>query len=395
STSLSRLTVEDAAGYVPVLTSIYFPVSQTGYTFSYSAYGMIYSASKRRQMSVDQNGNISAGVESAHATFNYPTTAASLTDAPAFTQRTESPGSANPFVYNIGAQNPPGPTQQTVQITPPDAASNPGSPVRYMIRSAAPASPANGLLIQSDTANYGGTYFESLQYSYSNDPGGSPQIQSVIRHDDTGAMTQINYDYDQYGNMTNQREFGYQVSGAWQVRRRTHWNHITDPNYLNIYLRNLVTEKDVYDAQLNTNDADDILIAKSTFQYDNYAAMGNMENYGGKYSGSKAPPRHNTDHKKQTLTVRGKRTGQTDYSDVVTPLSFTFNKKLDIFGNVVQEQVSCCNLNTYTFTSNTYWSAPDQTIKGDPNGVHLTTLLTHDFDTLLATQSRDPNNLST
>src|SRR5262249_5815874 len=146
---------------IPVLSSIYFPVSQTGYTFSYSAYGMVYNVSKRRQMSVDQNGNISAGVESAHATFNYPTTASSLTEAPAFTQRTESPGSANPFVYST-LTNSVGPNTFTCVITPPDAASNPSYPVQYLTRSTDSTSVAKGLLVQSEIKNYGSTSFRKI-----------------------------------------------------------------------------------------------------------------------------------------------------------------------------------------------------------------------------------------
>jgi hypothetical protein len=92
STSFSGLTVENASGYIPVLSHIYSPVTQTGYKFQYSAYGMVYNVSKRRQMGIDQNGVISDGLENNHATFNYPLTVSSLTDAPAFTQRTESPG---------------------------------------------------------------------------------------------------------------------------------------------------------------------------------------------------------------------------------------------------------------------------------------------------------------
>src|SRR5262249_12896088 len=123
STSFSGLTVENVPSGSPVLqlNHVYFPTSQTGYKFQYSPYGMAYNVSKRRQMSVDQNGVISDGVESAHATFNYPLTASSLSDAPAFTQRSESPGSANPFVYSTLAPNTVGPNTQTFVVTPPDA----------------------------------------------------------------------------------------------------------------------------------------------------------------------------------------------------------------------------------------------------------------------------------
>jgi RHS repeat-associated protein len=395
STSFSGLTVENTPGFMPVLSHIYFPTSQTGYKFQYSAYGMVYQVSERRQMSIDQNGVISDGLENTHATFNYPLTASSLTDAPVFTQRTESPGSTNPFVYSTLAPNTMGPNTLTFVVTPPDASSNASYPVQYLTRSTDSTNPANGRLVQSEVKNYSGTSFRKTVTAYANDPGGSPEVHSVMTYDDTGTPTQVNYDYDQYGNMTNMREFGYQVSGVWNVRRRSHYTYVTDSNYTNKYMRNLVSEKDTYDALLDNNDSNDVLIAKSTYQYDNYAVMGNMENYGGNYSGGSAPPGYNTTYNDQTLTIRGNLTGSSDYTDVVNQISQSYNNKIDIFGNMVQQQVPCCNLNTYTFTVSTYWSIPDQTIKGDPNGVHLTKLLTHDFNTSLTTQETDANNLST
>jgi hypothetical protein len=391
STSFSGLTVENVPSGTPVLqlNHIFIPTSQTGYKFQYSAYGMAYNVSKRRQMSVDQNGVISDGVESAHAAFNFPLTPSSLSDAPAFTQRSESPGSANPFVYSTLAPNTVGPNTQTFVVTAPDASTNVGYPVQYLTRSTDSTSSANGLLVQSEIKNYSGTSFKKTVNTYANDPGGSPQVQSTTAYDDTGTPIQVNYDYDQYGNAINMREFGYQVSGAWNVRRRTHYNYISDAGYVNKYLRNLVSEKDTYDAQLQNNDANDVLVAKTTYQYDNYAVMGNMENYGGNYSGSSPPPSYNTAYNDQTLTVRGNQTGR---ADVVNQISATFNQKIDIFGNVVQEQVACCALNTYTFSVSTYWSSPSQIVKGDPNGVHLTKLLTRDFNTSLTVAETDPNN---
>src|SRR5215216_6377972 len=71
--------VENAYNGQPLSTlrHIYLPETQSGYLFTYSDYGMIYNVSSRRQMSVNFNtdpfGVISDGVESASASFNYPT----------------------------------------------------------------------------------------------------------------------------------------------------------------------------------------------------------------------------------------------------------------------------------------------------------------------------------
>jgi hypothetical protein len=97
-------------------------------------------------------------------------------------------------------------------------------------------------------------------------------VQSVTSYDDAGAPIKVDFDHDDaYGNITNKREYGYQVSGAWQVRRRTHLTYSTDAGYLANYLRGLVTLVEVFDALQNT-------IAKTSYVYDNYASMGGIEN---------------------------------------------------------------------------------------------------------------------
>src|SRR5262249_56728509 len=101
-------------------------------------------------------------------------------------------------------------------------------------------------------------------------------------------QTKADFDYDQYSNVVNRRDYGFKVNGTWQVRRRTHYSYVNWEPYLSKYIRNRVTETDVYDALFNTNDADDVLIGKTTAAYDNYAAMSGMENYGG----TAAPPDH-------------------------------------------------------------------------------------------------------
>src|SRR5260370_26486065 len=97
--------------------------------------------------------------------------------------------------------------------------------------------------MQWEIKNYSGTSFRKTVNTYGNDPGASPQVQSVMTYDDTGAPTQVNYDFDQYANITNFREFGYQVSGSWQCQRRTHYAYITDANYVNAYIRSLGSER--------------------------------------------------------------------------------------------------------------------------------------------------------
>lgn len=181
STSFSGLTVENVPTSYPVvqLKHVYFPDTQTGYKFSYSAYGMIYNVSMRKQMTIDQNGNITDGTEKAYVSFNYPTGPSSLTDAPAFTQRTEYPAasSGGTAVYSYSTGGTPG-TNKTFTITRPD------SSTVTLTRSDVSGAVDFGLLTQTEIKNSGGTSMAKSVMTYANDPGGQPQVASLIAYDD-------------------------------------------------------------------------------------------------------------------------------------------------------------------------------------------------------------------
>jgi YD repeat-containing protein len=276
SGNFSGLTVENKpAAAVNFIKHILFPATGTGYLFSYSAFGMAYNISMRRQMTIS-GSVISDGVESATVALNYQTgSTPALTDAPAFSQRTENATNAPTAVYSYATTTDGVAQTKTFTITRPD------SSTQSLARSTNASSIASGLLVQNEIKNSTGGSMARSVYDYANDPGGSPQVQAVTSYDDTATPTKVDFDYDQYGNVTNNRQYGFQVSGQWQVRRRTRTVYKTDSAYVNAYVRNRVIESDTYDAQLNTNDADDVLIAKATYALDDYNALGGMENYGG------------------------------------------------------------------------------------------------------------------
>jgi RHS repeat-associated protein len=196
-------------------------------------------------------------------------------------------------------------------------------------------------------------------------------------------------DYDAYGNVTNKREFGYQVNGAFQVRRRTHTAYLTDPNYVNLFILNRPTEVDVYDGLLNTNDADDVLIAKTTFAYDQYGTA-RLNDYG-----ITVPPKitgHETDVFNKTFTTRGNGTSTTRWTDPTANTSITTVSSYDIFGTVISEQLSCCQQKSYTLTSTDYYTNPTQVTSG--SGPTLTDTIGWDFNTDVPTSYTTPANLT-
>jgi hypothetical protein len=340
------VAVENAPASFYGVSGLSIPQRPT-YSFGYSGYGMIYSTSL-----ASAGGN-------ATVTYNYPLGGEDLYGGPTFTQRTESPNAIYNYTSSGGVTRPDG---TKLILSGPD---------RQIV------STTNTTLAQTVS-------------TMTTDAGGSTAIQSVVSYNDIGQQTKVDFDYDQYGNAVNKREYGYQISGSWQVRRRTHYNYINWEPYLSAYMRNRVTEVDVFDALQNTNDSDDVLIGKTLYGYDNYAGMGGMENY----SGVAAPPGHLSSYD-ATVTTRGNLTGVTSLTDVVSGASITENSKLDIFGDVTKAQVPCCNQKSFTMTQGTYWSRPAQTTNGDTSGIYLTSSASYDFNSLAAISQTNPDNQTT
>ena len=379
--SFSGLTVERAASSLR-LKHILFPATGTGYLPTYTQYAAINSVSVRRQMTSSSwpPGSppvIGDGVESAAVSFNYPASG-SLTDCPAFTQRTDTAVNSPQSVYGYSTGTDTGAQTMTFTITRPD-----GTTV-LLTRSTNASSPANGRLVQTEVKN-GAASLAKTVLSYVNDGGGSPQVQSVTSYDDNNAPVKVDFDYDSKGNITNKREYGYQMSGAWQVRRRTRTTDTTIAA-----AANLPTEVDVYDGLGNTSDTDDMMIAKSTYVYDNYASMGGMEDYGG----TAIPPGHNVNFY-ANHTTRGNVTGVTQWTDLAAGTTIQHLAKYDIFGNVVKAQVSCCQEKDLTNGDANYWGVFDVVTSGDPSGVHQTTSTDYDFNTSLPWSATDAGGLTT
>jgi len=339
--------IENMPSSFSAISSVSLPVKPT-YAFTYSGYGMIY------------NILAGSGGGTANVSYDYPQGGDQVL-WPTFSHRTES-GTPNNAVYVYNSDG---------SITRPDG-------TKLIL-----SGPDKELRSSTNT-----TLAKTVS-TLTSDSGGSTALQSVIGYDDIGQQTRVDFDYDVYGNVINKREYGYQISGAWKVRRRTHYTYVNWEPYLSAYIRNRVTETDVYDALQNTNDADDVLIGKMVQSYDSYGAMGGMENYGG----TAAPPGHlsTCDTSK---TTRGNLTGVTGYSDL-SGGGVTRNSKIDVFGGVTKAQVSCCEQKSFTMSEATYWAKPSQTTSGDASGVHLTTSAVYNFNTLQATSQTDPDSQTT
>ncbi|HKQ05770.1 MAG TPA: RHS repeat-associated core domain-containing protein [Blastocatellia bacterium] len=382
--TFSGLTVEHGTGgSITTLKHIYFPATGTGYIPSYSIYGQIISISGRRQMSIGWPNTIQDGVESNNVSFNYPTSGP-LTDAPAFTLRTETAVSAPTSTYWYSRWEGQGYT--VFIVLQPDG-------TYYTMGRYDPATAGyGGLLYYVQPQRTNGTPMHSTFYSYANDGGGEPQVVYVNDSDETGAGTLVGFAYDQYGNVTNKYDYGYQVNGQWLVRRRTRNIYKTDSSYVNAYMRGLVIENDIYDSMVN----DSVPVAKTTYTYDDYQAMGGMEDYRDPDTGQLPPnPPGHLSWYNTALTVRGNVTGMTQWYDIANNLSYTHLRKIDVYGNIVKEQLSCCNEQTQMASQTYNWAVAEQVTKGSTSGAQLTYSKQYDFNTMAVKSATDPNQQTT
>lgn len=194
--TFSGLTVERGAGSITTLKHIYFPATGTGYMLSYSIYGVVTSLSGRRQMNTNWQNVIQDGVESNNVSFNYPTPGP-ITDAPTFTQRTESATNAPTATYTYSSSTNSIAQTKTFTITRPD------NSTLNLTRSTNTSSVANGLLTQSEVKTSGGASMAKSVLTYVNDGGGEPQVQTVTSYDDAGTPSHwTNYSYDVLGRTT-------------------------------------------------------------------------------------------------------------------------------------------------------------------------------------------------
>src|SRR6185369_8606970 len=129
--------------------------------------------------------------------------------------------------------------------------------------------------------------------------------------------------------------------------------------------------------------------------YDDYAAMGGMEEYRDAQGNLPPPPPGHDAGYDASYAVRGNVTGTTRWYDLTNNLSYTWLRKIDVFGSKVKEQLACCNQQTQMASQNYYWAAAEQMTKGRPGGPQLTYGFNYDFNTMATNWNADANNQQT
>jgi len=381
------LTVDGPASgsQIDVVKRIYYPQTGRGYLFpDYSSYGMCRRVSSRIGMTSTNDGT-----EVAYTSYNYVdiyNQTGTLTDSPQYTTRTEgwqtndqgavstvacdytytrqSGADANGFVTEIDTVTNQNSNRQVITTTGNDPTNDPND---------------LGRVESTEYKDLSGNSLQKVTNTYVPGPDSGIQLDTTTATVDGSQPVKTSFTYGNYGRVLTVDEYGYSSS----VQRRTSYTYSDDSNLISYSLKQLVTEVDVYDGgNLNTP------VAKTTYSYDNYA--------GGMISPTPLPPNHDSNYT-ASQTVRGNVTTVTSWISISGNTTITRNRKYDIFGNVVQADVSCCQVKNFSFSDTfTHYSQPDSVTDGtEPTTPFLKTSFQYDLNTGLLKSVTDPNGLTT
>jgi len=368
----SNFTIDGPANNSPitVVKRIYYPATGRGYLFlDYSTYGMCRYVSVRKDMT-GTGGVITDGTEVAYTKYNFPNAIdGGLNRAPEFTSRKEwwqgHPNGSVPTEYTYSRSHGSSETDTVSEVMPIT-----GTTVDTVTTS------ENGQ-VSTVQRKVGATVLGSASYSY--DSFNPSVLTGVFSTNEAGQTAGTTFEYSSsdapYGRVSKMYESDFGFTNI----RRTEYQYSNTADHVSVNLTRLVTEVTVFDHQANQ------IKQKTVIAYDNYS--------GGMLSYASIPTTHDSTFD-TGYTKRGNVTGVETFSSVSPSVSTTRLSKFDIFGNVVEADVSCCQVKTFAFSLTQTWYSQPDTVTNGTVGVtpFLTTAYSYDYYTGLVLQITDPDN---
>jgi RHS repeat-associated protein len=203
----------------------------------------------------------------------------------------------------------------------------------------------------------------------------TPAAKTTILEDNS-TQSEIETSYDTYGNLLSLKEHDYGTGAPGSVLRTTTYTYLNSSAYTNLNIMNRVTEKSVADST-------------GTVQYVEDTA----------YDGTTISPcptgvvQHDDTNYPCSFTTRGNPSSVTTYTNASAKTGgVTKNSYYDVFGNLVQAALNCCQTKSWTFSSTTQYSYPDSDTCGATGGPQLTTGYTYNAYTGQKVSETDANN---
>jgi RHS repeat-associated protein len=224
---------------------------------------------------------------------------------------------------------------------------------------------------------------------------------------DTNQVTKQTFDYDQFNNQTDSRDYDYGVGAAGALLRRTHTDYLTTNPANGVdytsrdtaHIRNLPAQVSVFDAAGAEQ-------SRSTFEYDYYVSSGGRAPLTNRAGITGLDPAFTTSY-----TTRGNVTAYSGWLLPNTPVASY--ARYDIAGNAVASVNPLGHVSQVTFTDsfsdgigrNTY-AYPSQTTSAIPapspgpnsdrgSNTPLTSSTVYDFSTGAVISSTDANGKTT
>lgn len=203
----------------------------------------------------------------------------------------------------------------------------------------------------------------------------TPATQITILEDNS-TQSELETTYDNYGDLQVLKEHDYGSGAPGSVLRTTNYSYLSTSAYTNLSILNRVTEKTVADST-------------GTIQYrEDYSYDGTTIN-----PCPTGVPQHNDTNYGCSFTTRGNRTSFTTYTNAAAPSgAITKNSYYDFFGNLVQQDVDCCQSDTWSRSSTTSYAYPDSVTSGASGGPQTTLSYTYNTYTGQVATVTDPNN---
>jgi RHS repeat-associated protein len=392
---------------ITVLKRVSYPATGRGYLFTeYGTYGMARKISECNNMT-GANSAITDGTTIAYTKYNYTTIdpndpynrnqIGQLNDSPQYTTRSEwwqgktdnngaSTTATTDYTYSRSSG-----TDSVLGAIEIDKVSYPnGMDMLTTSGNDQATSPDSfGHVVKTEIKS-GTTLLRTTQPSYLS---GGQQLSQVVETDEAGNTAKTTYDYySSYGRLQNVNEYGFSAS----IQRKTTFQY--SDTLANANLLQVAKQIDVLDGSGNP-------VARTVFTLDDYGADDNVGNNAMKTYTIMPPSQTHDSSFDQHNQTRGNVTGVTTWvqfgATAADDIKITRNSKFDVFGNVVQADVSCCQVKNISYldgSSNplTFYSQPISVTDGTSGTApFLTTTYQYDFNTGLLTNATDPNGLLT
>ena len=382
-----------------VVEKIFYPDTGRGYLFEdFNTYGTPRKISSQIGMNL-LNGDVQSGTTIAYTKYDYQSNnpndenpqVGKLSDAPKFTKRseywqgkTDAQGNATTQETIYRYQRAPGMSTDTVYYP------NSSNDEQNYLWKVVTTTHADGSIWKVEMQDKDDNILQKSETQYTTLGDGGVQIREVNTTNEANETTRKVFTYYPfYARLQWVDEYGYSPT---TIQRRTEFEYVDGQAYIDERLINLVNKVRVYNGS-NLSQP----VELTHIFYDNYAGYphggGGMEFYN--FDSTNMLFTHNPNFD-QNYIHRGNVTMTRSYTDVTAnPPAYQERwSKYDIFGNVVEAEVSCCQVNSSSFSDTHWYSQPDSMTSGDLNGTHLTTSSLYNFYTGLEIQKTDANGQS-